>query len=122
MALLGNTPWTEMDDTRVAVDAPVSTDLMTDLSINENYLKSAISDGASATQAISTSTVTTSGLASIGTTLTAGGKLTVSAGGADITGDVDLQDNVHIFGNLIVDGTFQFDTAEYLLAGFQSGR
>lgn len=39
MPLLPNTPWTDIDSVRVAVDAPVSTDLMTDIVINLNYLR-----------------------------------------------------------------------------------
>jgi len=109
MAVLPITPWVNMDDTRVAVDAPVSTDLMTDMNVNLNYLKSAITDGAASTQGISTTTMQTS------STTTSGGKLTVSAGGADITGDVDMNNNAHVYGNLDVDGIFTISELVYLL-------
>lgn len=122
MALLPKIPWTDIDDSRVATDAPVSTDLWSDTVVDLNYLKAVLTDGAAAPQSISTKNVTANGTLNVTGTGLFGGKLTVSAGGADITGDVDMQDNVHIFGNLVVDGTFTFDTAEYLLAGFQSGR
>lgn len=42
MASLPNTPFTDIDSARVAVDAPVSTDLMTDIVVDINYLKSAV--------------------------------------------------------------------------------
>lgn len=42
MASLPNTPFTDIDSARVAVDAPVSTDLMTDIVVDLNYLKSAV--------------------------------------------------------------------------------
>lgn len=38
MASLPDSPWTDIEDFRVAVDAPVSTDLMTDIVVNLNYL------------------------------------------------------------------------------------
>jgi len=110
MALLANTPWTNMDDTRVAVDAPVSTDLMTDMNINLNYLKSAITDGASATQGINTTTVQTS------STGIFGGAVTVSAGGIDVTGDSRFRDDVQIDGNLDVLGIFSIAEIIYLLS------
>lgn len=61
MALLAKVPWVDMDDARVATDAPVSTDLMTDISINENYLKAVLTDGAAAPQSISAKNVTANG-------------------------------------------------------------
>ena len=122
MALLPNVPFVAMDDARVATDAPVSTDLMTDININVNYLKSAITDGASATQSISGKNITANGTLAVTGTSSLGGKVTVTTGGVDVTGQADFQNNMHVFGNLVVDGTFTFDTAEYLLAGFQSGR
>lgn len=62
MALLPKIPWTDIDDTRVAVDAPVSTDLWTDTVINLNYLKAILTDGAAAPQAIVTGIITGNGL------------------------------------------------------------
>ena len=38
MSALPSTPFTPIDSTRVAVDAPVSTDLMTDICVDLNYL------------------------------------------------------------------------------------
>lgn len=43
MASLPNAPFTDIEDFRVAVDAPVSQDLMTDIVVNENYLFAALS-------------------------------------------------------------------------------
>lgn len=42
MATLPNFPFTDIQDTRVAPNAPVSTDLLTDFVVNCNYLKSAV--------------------------------------------------------------------------------
>ncbi len=42
MPALPSTPFTSIDSARVAVDAPISTDLMTDFGVNFNYLKSAV--------------------------------------------------------------------------------
>lgn len=39
MALLPNAPFTQIDSARVAVDAPLSTDLITDIVVNENFLR-----------------------------------------------------------------------------------
>ncbi len=61
MALLPKIPWVDMDDARVATDAPVSTDLMTDMNVNLNYLKAVLSDGATAPQSISAKNVTVNG-------------------------------------------------------------
>lgn len=122
MALLPKIPWVDMDDARVATDAPVSTDLMTDISVNENYLKAVLTDGAASPQAISSSNITANGILTATGVTNLGAKLTVSAGGVDVTGQADFQNDMHVFGNLIVDGTFTFDTAEYLLAGFVMGR
>ena len=61
MASLASVPWVDMDDARVATDAPVSTDLMTDISINENYLKAVLTDGAAAPQSISSLNITANG-------------------------------------------------------------
>lgn len=106
MALLPKTPWIDMDDARVATDAPVSTDLMTDLTVNENYLKAVLTDGAAAPQSISTKNITANGTLTVTSTALIGGKLTVSAGGAEITGDVDMHNNLVVDGNLSVGGTF----------------
>lgn len=57
MALLPKIPWTDIDDTRVAVDAPVSTDLWTDTVVDLNYLKATLTDGATAPQDIVTKRV-----------------------------------------------------------------
>lgn len=62
MALLPKLPWTDIDDTRVAVDAPVSTDLWTDTVIDLNYLKSTLTDGAGASQNVNAALVTATGL------------------------------------------------------------
>jgi hypothetical protein len=50
MALLPKVPWTDIDDTRVAVDAPVSTDLWIDTVVDLNYLKATLTDGVLAPQ------------------------------------------------------------------------
>lgn len=42
MATLPSVPFVSIDSTRVAVDAPVSTDLMTDIGVDLNYLKAAV--------------------------------------------------------------------------------
>ncbi len=52
MASLPNTPFTDIEDFRVAVDAPVSTDLMTDIVVDLNYLLGVLSDGAASPQAL----------------------------------------------------------------------
>lgn len=81
MASLASTPWTDMDDTRVAVDAPVSTDLLTDISINENYLKSTLTDGAAAPQDI-------------------------TAANVNVNGDLDVSNDIQIDNDGTVDGDF----------------
>ena len=53
--------WKVIPASSVDVDSPVSTTLMNWLRNNFNYLKSVLTDGASAPQGISTSTLTTSG-------------------------------------------------------------
>lgn len=96
MALLPKIPWTDIDDTRVAVNAPVSTDLWTDTVIDLNYLKAVLTDGALAPQAITTATVVIKG---IGTALT-------------------VDNNALISGNLQVLGTLStgvFYSTEQLL-------
>lgn len=81
MALLPKVPWTDIDDFRVAVDAPVSTDLWTDTVVDLNYLKATLTDGVLAPQGIVTNTIT---IAGAGTALTVtnnalvGGNLTVT--------------------------------------------
>lgn len=57
MASLPNIPWTDIEDFRVAVDAPVSTDLMSDIVIDLNFLKSGV-DLFSRNRAIALSTTT----------------------------------------------------------------
>ncbi len=49
---LPNTPFTDIEDFRVAVDAPVSTDLMTDIVVDLNYLLGVLTDGAATPQAL----------------------------------------------------------------------
>ena len=116
MALLPKIPWVDMDDTRVAVDAPVSTDLWTDTIVNENYLKATLTDGASAPQGIATLGITANG------TLVSTGKLTVQSGGADITGnskitgDLEATGDMQVGGDLTVLGTFQIDDILLLLS------
>ena len=61
MPALPKIPFTAIDSLRVAVDAPVSTDLMTDMATDLNYLYSVVSDGASAVAGISAKAVTTNG-------------------------------------------------------------
>ncbi len=61
MASLPKIPFTDIDDTRVAVDAPVSTDLMTDIVVNGNYLKAVVTDGATAPQGIVASDIEVTG-------------------------------------------------------------
>jgi hypothetical protein len=61
MALLPKIPWTDIDDFRVAVDAPVSTDLWTDTVVDLNYLKATLTDGALAPQTITTGIVVIAG-------------------------------------------------------------
>ena len=101
MALLPKVPWVDMDDARVATDAPVSTDLMTDISVNENYLKAVLTDGAASPQAISSSNITANG------DLTATNDLQV-----DNDGTVD--GDFHIGGTLTGGGVGLDDT--YALA------
>ena len=48
MSALPNSPFTSVDSTRVAVDAPASTDLFTDMCVDLNYLKSVTTGGAGA--------------------------------------------------------------------------
>ncbi len=67
MASLPKTPFVDIDSTRVAVDAPVSTDLWQDTVVNENYLKAVLSDGAAAPQDIVTNNVTITGTLTVGT-------------------------------------------------------
>ncbi len=105
-----------MDDARVATDAPVSTDLMTDISVNENYLKAVLTDGAAAPQSISTKNVTANGdLVVTGTSLL-GGMVTVTTGGMDITGDVDIDGSLDVTGDLTVGGTFDIADIALLLS------
>lgn len=52
MSTLPNTPYVSIDSTRVAVDAPVSTDLLTDMCVDLNYLKAAADTFGGNTQAI----------------------------------------------------------------------
>lgn len=80
MALLPKIPWTDVDDTRVAVDAPVSTDWGTDVCVDLNYLKAVLTDGALAPQAINAGAATFNGAVIINT-----GPLTVN-GNASVTG------------------------------------
>jgi len=61
MALLPKIPWTDIDDFRVAVDAPVSTDLWTDTVVDLNYLKAVLTDGAAAPQDINAANVNVNG-------------------------------------------------------------
>lgn len=65
-------PYTAIVSTDVDAKSPITDDLMGDLAANDAYLKSTLTDGASAAQAISTSTLTTSGDATIGGTLIVG--------------------------------------------------
>lgn len=97
MASLPKTPFVDMDDARVATDAPVSTDLMTDMNVNVNYLKAVLTDGAAAPQNISTADITANG------DLTATGDLQV-----DTDGTVD--GDFHIGGTLSGGGVGIDDT------------
>jgi hypothetical protein len=65
-------PYTAIVSTDVDAKSPITDDLMGDLAANDAYLKSVLTDGASAPQAISTSSLTTSGNATINGTLTVG--------------------------------------------------
>jgi len=97
MAALPSTPFTSIDDTRVAVDAPVSTDLFTDVVVDLNYLKAVLTDGALAPQGITASTLTLEGA---GTAFT-------------------LNNNGHVLGNFQVDGVLStgvFFSSEDLIA------
>ncbi len=97
MALLPKTPWVDMDDARVATDAPVSTDLMTDLTINENYLKAVLTDGAAAPQSIS------------GLNITANGDLTAT-NDLQVDNDGRVDGDVHLGGTLSGGGVGIDDT------------
>lgn len=61
MASLPSVPWTDIEDFRVEVDAPVSTNLMTDIVVDLNYLKAVLTDGATAPQSIVTDDITAEG-------------------------------------------------------------
>ena len=76
MALLPKIPWTDIDDFRVAVDAPVSTDLWTDTVVDLNYLKAVLTDGALAPQAINCAVLTATGNSTITGDLDVTGALT----------------------------------------------
>lgn len=79
MALLPKVPWTDIDDFRVAVDAPVSTDLMTDIVVDLNYLKAVVTDGALAPQGITCAVLDAYGNAVINGDLNVTGALSVGA-------------------------------------------
>lgn len=95
MALLPKIPWVDMDDARVATDAPVSTDLMTDMNVNLNYLKAVLSDGATAPQSISAKNITANGT-------------------LDVTGDAQFDLDVNIDGTLTGGGVGLDDTIAML--------
>lgn len=84
MALLPKIPWTDIEDFRVAVDAPVSTDLWTDTVVDLNYLKAVLTDGAAAPQPIVTESI--------------------EIKGAGVAFQLDNDGNVD--GNFNVNGTF----------------
>ncbi len=88
MALLPNTPFTDIEDFRVAVDAPVSTDLMTDIVVDLNYLESILRDGAAAIAGIITNTINIEGA---GTAL-------------QVDNDVNIDGTLTV-GNFVVDET-----------------
>jgi hypothetical protein len=73
MPFIGS-PYIAITAPQVAVDAPVSTTLMSQVRNNGIWFKSALTDGVNASQGIDTSTVTTSG------NFTAGGDIAVNGG------------------------------------------
>ncbi len=66
MASLPEIPFTDIEDFRVAVDAPVSTDLMTDIVVDLNNLRSILTDGAAAVEDINANNVTVNGTLNTG--------------------------------------------------------
>lgn len=99
MALLPKVPWTDIDDSRVATDAPVSTDLWTDTVVDLNYLKAVLTDGAGAPQDINVANATVNGT------------LTVT-GNTDLQGTLDVAGNAQFDSDLNIDGTFKLGGEE----------
>jgi hypothetical protein len=96
MALLPKIPWTDIDDTRVAVDAPVSTDLWTDTVIDLNYLKATLTDGALAPQTINCALIISTG--------------------ETINGDLQVNGNATVTGTLSVGVFFSSEQLLFLTA------
>lgn len=68
-------PYTAIVSTDVDAKSPITDDLMGDLAANDAYLKSALTDGASAAQALTVSSVT---IKAAGTALTVDNDATVT--------------------------------------------
>lgn len=93
-------PYTAIASTDVDAKSPITDDLMGDLAANDAYLKSALTDGASASQALTVSSVT---IKAAGTALTVDNN-------AAVTGDLTVS------GNLSVGTFFSSEQLLFLMA------